>query len=147
MEYSQVFKQRETWVLCVIIFTVGLAVGSMIASRQGDKSAPVSSSHTQAMSEGASIKAPSTVTLEGTGRKATNEIDLQSGKVTVTSVNKGGDGNFSVYLVDSSGEEIALLANELGGESTSSKIVSIETPGKYAFNVSSEGDWIITVQQ
>jgi hypothetical protein len=84
--------------------------------------------------------------FSGTGSQAVGPFYL-SGGLTVFSWDQtsGGFNNFIVYLVSGTGEEIALLANELGNASAGSSVVQshggILPPGEYRINVSATGNW------
>ena len=65
--------------------------------------------------------------------------------VKFTSTYKG-DGNFGGYLLNQQGENIELIANEIG-TATCSKAIKIIQAGKYLFNVSGVGSWTIVIEQ
>jgi hypothetical protein len=81
--------------------------------------------------------------FSGRGQEATNLFSLTSG-LYVFRFHYVGQANFVVYLINESGREIGLVANEIG-DSDGSKAVRIERSGKYLLNVRSDGDWSISV--
>ncbi|MEI6426312.1 MAG: hypothetical protein WCO66_03065 [Candidatus Absconditabacteria bacterium] len=82
------------------------------------------------------------ITLTDAGKKITSSIHLTQG-LHKFKLSYNGESNFSVTLLDSEGNYIALLANEIG-DTSSSIGVKIEKEGDYLFNVTAEGTWTIT---
>lgn len=89
------------------------------------------------------VSYPTTIT--GQGQQATSKVKLNKG-LAVFELNSKEGSYFSVWLMDSNGEKIDLLANATGSF-TGTKAVQIETTGEYLFNVSGEGKWSIKISQ
>jgi hypothetical protein len=84
------------------------------------------------------------ITVSGTGQKATEKFMLEKGLVVFKMTHSGG-GHFSVTLLDSNGDYIALLANEVGAFD-GSKAEKINKSGEYLFDVSADGAWTISTE-
>jgi len=56
-----------------------------------------------------------------------------------------GQSNFGVWLKDKNGNNVELLANEIG-VFDGSKAVGITSGGNYILDVSADGDWTITIE-
>jgi hypothetical protein len=82
--------------------------------------------------------------FKGNGSDYTEKIQLGQG-LTYVNYQYTGESNFIVWLLDSNGKEVELIANEIG--STSGKKAFSVEPGAYLFNVEAEGSWSITVEQ
>ncbi len=95
-------------------------------------------------------QAPAPFTISGTGQTASRQFTLQQG-LAIFTMNYSGAGNFIVDLLDSSGNEVANLANQIGNYS-GSQAVQIPGTGSYIFNVQAgsateSGSWSITTSQ
>lgn len=90
------------------------------------------------------IKVPTTFT--GTGRMVTQPFTLSQGSLTVNYVSMTGRDNFIAHLVDSSGLDVGLGANEIG-PSNGSRIVRVPANGVYVFEVQYDGKWSLSVTQ
>lgn len=88
--------------------------------------------------------APATASFGGNNQLATPLFSLSRGLHTFVMVHNG-DANFAVWLLDSNGQQIELLVNDIGPFS-GSKAVGIEEPGLYVLDVQANGDWSITIQ-
>ncbi len=82
------------------------------------------------------------ITLTDAGKKITSSIHLTQW-LHKFKLSYNWESNFSVTLLDSEWNYIALLANEIG-DTSSSIGVKIEKEGDYLFNVTAEGTWTIT---
>jgi hypothetical protein len=83
-------------------------------------------------------------TLSGPNQAAAGPIQLRSGLARFA-LKHSGDGNFAVWLIDDSGENVALLANDIGRfDGSKAEHVS---DGIYWFDVSANGNWSIAVSQ
>ena len=89
--------------------------------------------------------APYSVAFSGGAQKATELFPLQVGLARFE-MNFKGDGNFAVWLMDSNGKNIELLANKIGAFE-GSKAVGIERAGNYLLDVSANGGWAVVVTQ
>ena len=88
--------------------------------------------------------APESITLSGTGQKATSKFSLEQG-LSIFRMTHGGDGYFGVWLLDAEGDKIDLLANEIG-EFDGSKAVGISESGIYLLDISADGSWEISIE-
>jgi hypothetical protein len=80
------------------------------------------------------------------GRQVTPLFKLNTGPATFHMINAGTTGNFIVELMNASGAQIDLLANELQGADVTES-VNIRSAGYYVLNVSADWDWRIEVKQ
>lgn len=84
-----------------------------------------------------------TMSLSGVGKKATENFFLPSGLLRFT-LHHEGSSNFSVKLLNSDGEFIELLVNDIG-DFDGSTAVAIDEEGEYLLNVEADGDWKIDI--
>lgn len=83
------------------------------------------------------------VELNGSGKRVA-DVTLPSGLARF-SLRHTGTRNFSVWLMDSDGKRLDLLANQIGawdGE----KAVRIDKAGPYVLDVTADGDWQVVVR-
>ncbi len=101
----------------------------------------------QSCSNSASVArpAPSPINISGTGQQASQKFNLEQG-LSIFTMQNSGQSNFIVQLLDSNGNTIGTLANEIGNFS-GSKALNIANDGSYLFNVDSDGPWSITITQ
>lgn len=83
--------------------------------------------------------------LSGTGQQATQKFSLDSG-LSIFHMTHSGQHNFAVWLLDSSGNRVELLANEIGGFN-GVKAVGVTTSGEYLLDIAADGDWTVKVEQ
>lgn len=88
---------------------------------------------------------PIKLNFSGSTDTATQEFTLREGLARFESVYTGRD-LFTAWLVDSEGNEIDMIVNEIG-DSNTSKAVRIDKAGKYLLNVQGNGSWTIDVTQ
>jgi hypothetical protein len=88
---------------------------------------------------------PEPIKLRGTGQQATSKFVLDSGLV-LFKMTHDGQSNFAVQLLDSQGQKVSLLANEIG-PFDGSKAVGIKESGTYILDISADGNWTINVSQ
>ena len=93
----------------------------------------------------AATAAPESITLSGTGQKATSKFSLEQG-LSIFRMTHDGNGYFGVWLLDDEGDKIDLLANEIG-EFDGSKAVGISESGIYLLDISADGSWVATIEQ
>lgn len=85
------------------------------------------------------------LTLSGDGSGITELFELKAGLVMFNSTHSG-DENFITHLLDSDGETVEYVTNEIGDYSGTS-VGSIPEDGMYLLNVDADGDWTIEVSQ
>lgn len=86
--------------------------------------------------------------LSGVGQQASRLFFLQQGLAIFTITHKQkGDGYFSIWLLNSKGENEELLCFNDDYDFTGSKAIGIKQSGKYILNVSAEGSWTVNVEQ
>ena len=83
--------------------------------------------------------------FSGTGNKATELFGLQAG-LTTLDFTHNGESNFIVRLVDSSGQTVEYLVNEIGPYS-GGNVVGIETAGNFLLDIQADGYWTAHVAQ
>jgi hypothetical protein len=82
--------------------------------------------------------------LVGQGNKLEN-FNLSRGGLIRFTLSHGGEGHFAVWLLDAEGNDIDLLANEIGrydGEKSGRL-----DPGNYFLEVTADGQWLINIGQ
>ena len=85
------------------------------------------------------------IVISGTGSEATSQFKLTKGLSVITS-DYVGSSNFIVQLLNSNGDTINYVANEIGTNKGSTAI-NISSDGSYLFNVQSSGTWNIEIEQ
>jgi hypothetical protein len=89
-------------------------------------------------------QAAAPINLSGDGQMATQPFPVAGG-LTIFTSQCSCQGNFSVELDDSSGQQVALLANVIGAYNGA--IAEGLTPGNYILNVDADSSWTVTVTQ
>lgn len=84
-------------------------------------------------------------TFTGTGSQVTPSFQLQAGAL-ITTASHVGERNFIVHLVNDLGDDVDLLANEIGN-SRSEVLTTRLTAGAYRLEIDADGDWSITITQ
>ena len=87
------------------------------------------------------VPTPAPVTLTGEGKKATEFFELEKG-LWVVEFEHDGSSNFIVKLLDSDGDRVEYLANEIGSFEGSSAI-KIDKSAAYLLDVDADGSWSI----
>jgi len=88
--------------------------------------------------------APATNSFEGITQKATELFYSKKGLKTVK-MTHDGKRNFAVWLLDSMGDRVELLVNEIGSFD-GSKAVRIPTDGIYLFDIAADGNWTVVLE-
>jgi hypothetical protein len=91
------------------------------------------------------LSSPNPITLNGSSQEATQPFVLQQG-LSIFTMSYTGRSNFIVWLVDSNGNNVALLANT--EENFNGSIAQgIQSSGQYLLNVQASGPWSVTITQ
>lgn len=85
------------------------------------------------------------IQLSGTGQQATKKFSLESG-LAILRMTHSGQSNFAITLLDSNGEIVELLVNEIGSFN-GAKAVGIRTKGEYLLDISADGKWSVRIEQ
>jgi hypothetical protein len=88
---------------------------------------------------------PALIDLSGAGQQASQKFNLEEG-LTIFKMTHVGSANFAITLMNSDGERIQLLVNEIGSFN-GSKAVSIPKNGEYILDVSASGKWTVKIEQ
>ncbi|MDP2210919.1 MAG: hypothetical protein Q8J63_04185 [Candidatus Aquicultor sp.] len=88
--------------------------------------------------------APSTTGFRGTSQQATQLFWLDSGLKTFK-MQHTGDSNFAPVLLDEHGNQVELLANEIG-KFNGSKAVGVSESGLYILDVTANKNWSIVIE-
>lgn len=84
------------------------------------------------------------LTLQGTGNQASELFTLDNGLKTFNMDYRGSD-NFIVFLMDDQGNQVDLLANQIGSFN-GSKAVGIQQTGTYLLNIQANGKWKVSIE-
>jgi hypothetical protein len=90
-------------------------------------------------------KASTPLKFSGTGDKVIKGVELFKGAVRVISVNTIS-GYFSVKVLNSAGDQIALAVSSVGNSYQGSTYIPVEDNGQYLFSVQSSGNWSLEIQ-
>lgn len=85
------------------------------------------------------------VTLGGEGQQASAFFDLEAG-LAIFRLSHDGRSNFTVWLLDSQGQRVELLVNEIGLFDGSTAI-GIDEAGVYILDVDADGNWTVSIDQ
>lgn len=89
----------------------------------------------------ASLSAP--LTLKGKGAQASSLIALKHG-LAIFELTHDGQQNFAVWLTNTDGDLVALMANKIGPFG-SSMAMGIPVDGYYVVNVEADGNWTVSI--
>ena len=140
-------KKWLWWVVGIIGFFIIVGV----LSDGGNQSSPSSNSGNSIEKVGNSqpkeevIPEPAPIELSGTSQQATQKFTLESG-LSIFKMTHIGTSNFAITLMDSDGQRVELLVNEIG-KFDGAKAVGIAKKGEYILDVSANGTWTIKVEQ
>lgn len=87
----------------------------------------------------------STLDLSGSGSTATKRFHLEEGLIRFE-FTYTGEGNFIAELLDAQGDDVALIANEIGN-TVGSKAVGIRRAGDHILNINADGSWKISINR
>ena len=92
-----------------------------------------------------SIAEPENISFSGDGQEASQEFFLDEG-LSIFSMKHSGSSNFIVWLLDSSGNKVDLLANEVG-DFDGAKAVGISQTDDYVLDTDADGPWMVDIRQ
>jgi len=81
----------------------------------------------------------------GHGQEFSPFFTLNSG-LTTFQLKHTGTSNFAVVLLDSQGDWVELLVNEIGSYD-GSKTVSVDDSGIYLLDITADGNWDVSIEQ
>ncbi|MDB5176604.1 MAG: putative lipoprotein [Candidatus Saccharibacteria bacterium] len=133
----------------VIIALISFAVGAT-AGNSNTKSAtetPVAAA-SSSPSPSVSSEPVKPINLSGTGQMATEKFNLKSGLATAK-LTATGDGHFGVWLLNSGGDKVELLANDSGQPFNGSKAFQVPNDGQYLLDVEVDNGaaWTVDITQ
>ncbi len=153
--YSTLIKSGLSRKKIVLIFGVGTIAALIVAAASGGNktSNSTSSSSSKTTSENRTedskiqpeVKSPEPITLSGVGQQATNKFTLTKG-ISVFKMTHKGSANWAPKLLNSNGDYVDLLANDVGSFD-GSKAVGIKKEGEYILDVTANGNWTIVIEQ
>ena len=88
---------------------------------------------------------PAPISFSGVGQEASQKFTLDEG-LSIFAMKHSGSSNFIVWLLDSNGNNVDLLVNEVGAFD-GSKATGIKYSGIYCLNIAADGNWKIDVSQ
>lgn len=91
------------------------------------------------------IPEPVSIELSGIGQQASQKFTLENG-LSIFNMTHDGTSNFSIVLMNSDGQRIELLVNEIG-EFNGAKAVGIVEKGEYVLDISASGKWTVKIEQ
>ena len=93
----------------------------------------------------APVYEPPMINLIGSGQEASQQFHLEQG-LSIFSMKHQGSAGFVIWLLDSSGKKVDLLA-DASGEFDGSKAEGIITAGDYTLDISADGAWTVDITQ
>lgn len=88
---------------------------------------------------------PEPISLSGSGQAASDKFQLAAG-LAVFRYSYSGQGNFIVRLLDSSGSDAGLVANQIG-TGDGSQAIKIRNAGPHLLDVTGSGSWEFKIEQ
>lgn len=85
------------------------------------------------------------ISLSGVGQQASKKFQLQQG-LAIFKLTHNGSSNFIVHLLESNGQDVDGLVNEIGSFD-GSKAEGIQNAGTYVLDIQADGKWTVTIQQ
>ena len=116
-----------------------------LVTPSGEEAAPTATALPKPTPTEIPVEEPTILEFSGHGNEATQLFQLEAGLLRCDYTHQG-DSNFIVTLLDSSGETIAFLANEIGTAEVSSAH-SVRDPGDYLMDIMADGDWMMVLTQ
>ena len=91
------------------------------------------------------IPEPVLIELSGTGQQASQKFILENG-LSIFKMTHSGTSNFSITLMDSDGQRVGLLVNEIG-KFDGAKAIEIVQKGEFVLDISANGEWTVKIEQ
>jgi hypothetical protein len=85
------------------------------------------------------------ISFRGMGQQASPFFTLKPG-LAIFKMTHDGESNFDIWLLDSKGNKVELLVNEIG-TFNGSKAVGIKEGGTYILDIDADGNWKIDITQ
>jgi hypothetical protein len=85
------------------------------------------------------------VSFSGMGKQVSPFFTLKPG-LTIFKMTHDGERNFIVHLLDSKGNVVEYLVNEIG-KFNGSKAMGTQEGGTYILDIDADGDWKIDISQ
>jgi hypothetical protein len=85
------------------------------------------------------------IALSGQGQEASEIFTLKKG-LAIFNMKYSGTSNFIIWLLDSNGDKVGLLANEIGAFN-GAQALEIPGPGDYILDVDADGPWTVDIAQ
>ena len=85
------------------------------------------------------------VTLGGEGQQVSSFFEMEAG-LAIFRLTHDGRSNFAVWLIDSQGQRVELLVNEIGSFDGSTAI-GIDQTGVHILDVTADGNWTVSIEQ
>ena len=85
------------------------------------------------------------LTLSGKGQKASDFFHLSQGLI-IFRMTHDGQSNFAIWLLDTQGNTVDLLVNDIG-PFDGSTAVGIQQSENYLLNVTADGNWAVTIEE
>lgn len=136
------------WVVGIIGFFI---VVGIFSNGNNNTSSPASSGSGSAEKVGNSepkkeiIPEPTPIELSGMSQQASQKFTLENG-LSIFKMTHSGTSNFSITLMDSDGQRVELLVNEIG-KFDGAKAVGIAKKGEYVLDISANGKWTVIIEQ
>ena len=90
------------------------------------------------------IVEPSPIDIPGKGMEATSKFKLEEG-LAIFEMKHHGSSNFIIALLDSQGNRVESLVNEIG-RFDGSKAIKIDDAGVYLLTIDADGEWEVSIE-
>ena len=131
----------------IALIVVGALVVLGIFGSSGDDNEPTSKPVQTEVKTETQAQAPAKepIELSGIGKDIAGPIELRPGLLLIA-YSHNGTSNFIAWLKDAQGNNVGLLANDLGS-SQGRKALQIRKPGQYIIDIQADGNWGINLSQ
>jgi len=144
-------KKKRKWLWWLVGIIGFFIIVGIFSNGSNNTSSPTSSGNGSIEKVGNSeskeevMPEPALIELSGTGQQASQKFTLENG-LSIFKMTHSGTSNFSITLMDSDGQRVELLVNEIG-KFDGAKAVGVSKKGEYVLDISANGNWTIKIEQ
>ena len=132
-------------IVAVVIGFIAMGVSNSSGQQEAVQPTDVEASSTTEEAEREPEPAIEPISLSGTSKAATDTFRLTYGLARIKMTHTGSS-NFAVALMDTEGNQLELLVNEIGAFDGSTAI-QVPINGDYLLDVEADGAWTIDIAQ
>lgn len=157
MQSNQKKPWYKRWFIIAIVVLILYAIGNSVtpsideAKKKAEEAKVKQEQNVQAEQVGnpkpaeQKVQEPAPIELSGVGQQASKKFALESG-LSIFHMTHTGTSNFAVKLLDSDGQTVDLLVNEIG-KFDGSKAIGVANKGEYILDISANSKWTVKIEQ